>query len=1491
VGRDVAVKAIHPHLANDTDFIRRFEAEAQLVARLEHPHVVPLYDYWREPGGAYLVMRFLRGGSLAEALDEEALEIDRAARLIEQVSGALAAAHRQGVVHRDVKPSNILLDDEGNAYLADFGIAKDLAAPDMTEPGAVKRSVLYLAPEQIRGGTITPRTDVYALGLVLYEVLVGEHPFRDVPDLAVYERQLREPLPSARSRRTDLPPAVDDVIATATAKDPDLRFPDAMALGTAVRNALSPSLVSVAVSASFETRNPYKGLRPFDEADAHDFYGREAFVDRLLQRWNRPGPPARFLAVVGPSGSGKSSAVRAGLVPALRRGRIEGSEGWFITELTPARHPMEELEAALLRVAARPPPGLLRLLESGPRGLLLAVDRVVPEGSELVLVVDQFEEAFTLTEDEAERSLLLESMRVAAADPASRARIVATLRADFYDRPLNYPRFGPLLGASTEVMTPLAPDELEQAIVRPAGSVGQRVEPALLAQVASDVAEQPGALPLVQYALTELFERRDDGTLTLATYRDIGGVGGALAARGEQLYAARDPVGREAVRQLFLRLVTLGEGVADTRRRVPLSELSGIEVTPEAMESALEAFGRHRVLTFDRDPATREPTVEVAHEALLRSWPRFREWVDAAREDVRTARRLADAAAEWERSEREPSFLLRGSRLDQFESWAEVTDLAVGRAELRYLRISATKREDERAAESERRDHERALEYRSAKRLRALVAVFAVAALVAATLTAIATNQNTRAERESRIAAARALAAAAVANLEVDTQRSLLLAIRAVETTRQVDGIVLPEAEEALHWAVQADRLLLTVAGNGFVDLSPDGSRILVEGERGNAYVYNVATGERLLTVESGGEVGGLDYSPDGRLFATSNFEGDGSARVWDAATGDEIQRLGLESGEWLCCDLEFSPDGRFLATHATDGTTRLWDVETWKQANRFDASDWWVAFSPDGNRILTGQDVYETHEPHGGQDVFTVSGWTDEVTDESWSADGRMIAISAGDRVIVSNARTGGRMFTIFPPLGDDFVQVDFGPRSNVLATGMGDGTAIVWELSPEGAKEAFTLAGHGAAVRGMVFGSDGRRLVTGGADGTVRMWNVAPDGEREWLTVPGGTGVAYSPDGRLLATGSEDGDVNLYDPKSGRRIRTLWGHTDWVNAVDFSPDGSRVASAADDGTVRIWDPASGVEAVTIDDPGPITDVAFSPDGTRVATTNFGDGGRIRTWDAATGELVRTLRNQRGDPAQGFFSVEFSPDGTRLAGEDQEDTYIWRVEDGKILARLQQPEYVHQLAFSPDGRQLVTAAFDGSIRMWDVPTGREIRSVLGYTAALGLAFSPDGTQLATIHRDQRLRLWDARTLEETIVLDPQIARASGPVDKLAFSPDGTRLAATGGDGAVRVYVLPIDQLVPLARARVDRAFTEQECRQYLHLETCPRSGEPHGLWAMTQDHGKASRRCYMRTTRGLWRSRPPHGASVPAASSYGEMPFRISLMTQSWHHSVCRVA
>jgi WD40 repeat protein len=938
----------------------------------------------------------------------------------------------------------------------------------------------------------------------------------------------------------------------------------------------------------------------------------------------------------------------------------------------------------------------------------------------------------------------------------------------------------------------------------------------------ADVANQPGALPLLQYALTELFERRDGDSLDVETYLALGGVAGAVSTRAERLFEASGADGRRAIRQVLLRLVTLGEGREDTRRRVVRSGLDALDVEPLVVDAVLDAFGRHRLLTFDRDPSTREPTVEIAHEALLGSWQRLRGWIDEAREDLRFERQVAQSGAEWRGADRDPSFLLRGARLDQAAAWAESTDLAVGAQEREFLKASIDHRAEERAAEEERGDHEARIERRSKSRLRALVAVLTAAALVASALTVVAKNQRDRAERESRIAAARDLAAAAVSNLEVDSQRSLLLALQAIATTREADGTVLPSAEQALHWAVQTDRLLLTVPGIGYVDLSPDGTRLLAAEDEGKASVYDTETGKRLLSVDGGDdEIGAVAYSPDGRSFVTSSREGDGSTWLWDAATGEQVLRLRLPDGEPVCCSSEFSPDADVLATQAFDGTTYLWDLHTGRQVSHVDASGP-IAFSPDGKRILIGQGVYDSRALEGAHDAISLSGDVDtgEQPDAVWSPNGEMIARSDEGKVIVSDARTGERRFTIFPPLGGDFTQVDFGQGSDTLATGMGDGTAIVWDVSGEGAQEAFTLAGHGAAVRGMVFSSEGRKLVTGGADGTVRIWNVAPGGERESLAVPGRTGVAYSSDGRFLATGNADGAVRLYDAITGRMIRTLRGHAAGINAVDFSADGSRLASASFDGTVRIWDPASGTETVTLEGQGAAEDVAFSPEGDLIATTSL--DGRIQIWSVGTGQPVRTMRDQDGSPAQGFFSVAFSADGTLLAGTLFPDTYIWRVEDGRILSRLRQPEYVLRVAFSPTGRRLATSAYDGSIRMWDVDTGRQIRAVPGNTVAQGLAFSPDGSRLATLQRDGRLLLWDARTLRQMLVIDPHIPTlGTGPVDKVAFSPNGTRLAAAGGD-TVRVYILPIDELIRIARARLDRPFTEQECRQYLHLDACP---------------------------------------------------------------------
>ena len=739
VGRDVAIKVVRPELADDAEFIRRFEAEAELVARLEHPHIVPLYDFWRQPGAAFMVMRLLKRGSLSQYLKvhDSVVEAGKPAvqtaplrllPILHQVAQALTAAHRAGVVHRDFKPANILLDEAGNACLADFGVAKQLNDESgRTSFGEVVGSLAYCAPEQLRGDVVSAATDVYALGLVAFELITGRRPFASTQAANIIAQHLHEIPPSLSEFVPDLPEAINVVVARALEKDAALRPQDALSFVNELEAAFRGSEASWMGGARLaigdfatptsstlmqfqDLDNPYLGLAAFDEGDARNFFGREALIEEIIEKLSERDILARALMVVGASGSGKSSVVRAGLIPALRQGALAGSKRWFITTLVPGVDPFASLSAALQRVSVREF-DLDAMLNRDSFGLSRAIDRCLPNelDCELLLVVDQFEELFTLCNDEHQRRAWIAAITTALMDANSRLRVVFTLRADFLDRPLQYPDLAEIARERMVLVPAMSLDELERAIVGPARRIGLMFEAGLVAAILDEVRDQLGALPLLQYALSELFLRRKDRELKLSAFRAMGGVRGALAGRAESAYADLQAPAKDAARQLFLRLTTLGEGSEDTRRRTRQSEILALQQKPEqraASSEAIAAFAKARLLTFDRDAASHEPTIEVAHEALLRSWGRLREWLSASRADLRLQRQLSDAGNLWRSNAQDPSFLLAGNRLAQFRPLLLPGDVALTEAEASYLQQAIRAQDQLAQQETERQQRE-----------------------------------------------------------------------------------------------------------------------------------------------------------------------------------------------------------------------------------------------------------------------------------------------------------------------------------------------------------------------------------------------------------------------------------------------------------------------------------------------------------------------------------------------------------------------------------------------------------------------------------------------------------------------------------------------------------------------------------------------------------------------------------------------------------------
>jgi WD40 repeat protein/serine/threonine protein kinase len=1524
IGREVAVKIILPSYANQPEFIRRFEAEARLVARLEHLHIVPLYDYWRNPEGAYLVMRWLRGGSLKEALAEGPYDLEAAGLLLDQVAAALATAHTNGIVHRDLKTSNVLLDEEGNAYLADFGIALDLGQMGETSTNG-EPMIGSPSPEQARGEPVTPLTDIYCLGSTLYEILTGSPPFPGSNAVERLYKHINDPIPPIEALDPHVRDDINAVLQRTTAKDPKQRYPDVFAMAAAFREAaklseagraadllesltlreqeilgmiveghtnrqiaqdlyieqstvkwhirqiykklgvrsrkqavvrarelkllmedgsdkqsddIKTDLVSVA---SLQPVNPFKGLRAFETSDRRDFFGREAFLEKILGRLaanNTPTPAQdadrngdRFLAIVGPSGSGKSSLVNAGLIPQLWEGTIEGSERWFIVGMTPGSRPLDELEVALLRVAADQAGNIREQLERDRNGLLRAVDLILPrDNSELLLVIDQFEELFTLVPDESARTHFLDILTAAATDLRSRVRIIITLRADFYDRPLHYPEFGQLVRNHIETVLPLTAGELKRAISYPVERVGVAYEPGLVATIIDDVLYQPGALPLLQYALTELFESRDDLTLTHAAYEDIGGTAGALARRAEELYHEQESAGQEAIRQLFLGLVAVDDDSADspeTRQRVSRSELTAIVQDEELMDQIIDDYAAYRLLTLDHDPESRSPTVEIAHEALLCEWGRLRGWLDENRDDLRLRRQLARAAEEWRQADRDASFALRGTRLEQFASWSGSTQLALTQSARDYLQASLAQRDERIAAETARQAREVKLEHRARRVLQVLVVVFLLAALLSSGLAFIAINQRQSAVENAADAQNVALVAgsqAALANDDMDT--ALALAWQAVSINP--DSAL---AQAQLSEAAYAPGTVRILTGNTdmvtWSALSPDERTFFGGADDGFVHLWELETGKLLWeykvpTKDVPPWVKNVAFSPDGGVVAATFND---LIMFWETSSGELIRQIDSNVNRQK---IAFHPNGEQFATIGSEEQSHLviWDYASGEVVRQFERGSYIedIVYIEDGSAILiAGVDgVLTLIDPQTGQVIREFEHYQG-----TNSIRLRYVAISPDGTQVMGALLEAGLAIWDFAT-GKLLNTYTYGGVLS-LAFHPLDGTVLIGDLSilrtidPQTGAILRSNTGHSRGILSVAITSDGSYAVTTGVDLAVRVWELQRGQLVRRFSGPGTVlgDLALSPDGRTMLSGSRDGTVTLRDVETGEVIHSFTDDQP-INAVTFSPDGKKGlvgagyldAEKEESGHIILWDVETGEEIRRfVGQPYAVSALAFSPDG-RLALSS-GNGAIVILWDVETGAEIRRFEDYWEDSmwtTESYWDVRFNPDGKQIyAAHSYGPIIVWDVESGaKIQELAGHQQFAAGITFSNDGQRLVSGGSDSQIIFWDTQTGNILHRYDNHAGGMSsaLQLSSDETLLFGGNLNGTNSLWRIETGEE-------IRRyKDGFTISLNFIPDGYHSVVGFHDGTVELWRIDstLDEL--LSWTQNNRYIPDLTCEQ-----------------------------------------------------------------------------
>jgi WD40 repeat protein/transcriptional regulator with XRE-family HTH domain len=1208
---------------------------------------------------------------------------------------------------------------------------------------------------------------------------------------------------------------------------------------------------------------PYRGLASFEPEDAPLFFGRAEVTEQLVAMATGTavvrGVP---LTVVGPSGSGKSSLLRAGLVPRLLgdvagHGAPAGSppSPRPLLLLTPAPRPLQELAARLSELtaggaggagsaggaggadsagAALGPGEIEAMLRRDPASAAALPLAGTPGGGP-VIVIDQFEAIFTDCPDEDERRVFISAV-CALSGPAV---VAIALRSDFYDRALRYPDLARALQDRQIVVGPMTQAQLRSAIADPARKMGLDVEDGLVEVLLRDLApagavgdlldtaHEPGALPLLSHAMLATWERSRGGRITVADYQASGGIRDAIARTAETVYAGLGEDEKAMARRLFLRLVHVADDTPDTRAALPLSELRGGPDDGIAAGRLLDRFVAERLITIDAD------TARITHEALLTAWPRLRQWIDVGGENMRAGRRISQAARVWEDTGHDTASLLRGSQLGVARDWIAEPDNRDSLSPLARDFVNSSIAQD-----LSRRQAERS----RTRRLRRLVASLMVLVVLTFGLAAYSFQQREAADTARDVATtARDNADSREVAIEADQIRGQNVSLAAQLSLAAYRIAATSEARSSLlesSGTPAAARLIDSLGVVQAVALSPDHRLLAVAASDGTLRLWDVASpghpvpvGAPLLRA-SGAPLYATAFSPNGQVLAAAGESK--TVMLWDVSRSGHPTRITAEltGPTSTVYSLAFGQGGRVLAAGSADDTVRLWAITNPRQPTplaRLTGPGGYVqavAFSPDGATLAAGSaagqvGVWDVRDPvHPASLGRPLDGPAGPVYSVTFSPDGGLLAAGSQDKKVwLWRVGGAGRPQPAGPPLtgATDWVNaVTFSPDGASLAAGSSDGDVQVWQVS--GWRLTADLP-QPQPVTSLAW-DDAGHLITGDADGTVRSWTLPTP---VLFTGSPVNSIAYSPDGRLLAAAGQD--LELWRPATRDLLAARSVPAPYVNAVGFAPHAQILAAGYGSGMVQLWNTAAGtLTPLGAPFPGsagdtPSESVAFSPDGDLLA--EGGNDGMVRLWEVSDPARPRLLAAVNDSGLSYVFSVAFSPDGRTLAAASSNGlTRLWQIRDPsrprQLGPALTGPaSYALSVAFSPDGRVLAVGSADNTVWLWNVThparparVGHPLTGPSGYVYSV--AFSPDGQTLAAGVTDGTVWLWNTADPGRPGLL----ATLSGPANQVfavAFGPSGQSLAAGSDDGTLRLWDTRVQAAADAVCATAGQPITRPE--------------------------------------------------------------------------------